>query len=108
MRTVKVDFAVEEGVVHELHGDLFLAVVLCLELGIVDGEVLFDVLAWQLYAFILTSTKHTHECPVGYRHGYTENDDKKEVGLEAATVDERNEPFDKVRDTKYDPGEHDV
>lgn len=79
----------------DLHGYLLPSVVLCLEHGVVNGDVLLDVALRELNLLILARPIHAHECPVGHGNGPAENQSQEEVGLEATTVEKREDTLDK-------------
>ena len=106
--TVDLDLVVKVGVVEDLHGDLLLAKVLCLELGVLDGDVLLDVTAGELDLLVLAGAVHAHDCPVGNGDGDAHDEDKEEVSLEAATTEDGEGPLDDPGDAEDEGGEVEV
>ena len=85
-RTLDLNLVIEERVVEDLHGNLLLGKVLCLELGVLDGDVLLDIAARKLDLLVDTGTVRAHDGPVGGGDGDAEEKDKEDVGLEAAVA----------------------
>lgn len=72
----------------DLHGDFVFAIVEGLELEVVDGDVLFNVIAWEDDLFVFPGAIRADKHPVGDGGGYAGQDEEKEIGLEAAAVEE--------------------
>lgn len=75
----------------DLHRNLVLPVVQLGELGVLDGNVLFNVLARQRNLFVLPGTIHGRQRPVRDRRRYAGKDEQEHVRLEATPVEEREE-----------------
>lgn len=86
-----------------LHRDLFFAVILCLELGVVNGNVLLEVPLGQLDFLVLALPIHAHNRPVGNSHWKAEQQKQEDIGLEATTVHDGQNTLDQPRDD-YDEG----
>ena len=96
--TVEVNFPLKVRVVEHLHGDFFLAMVKSLEFWVIDGDVLFNLLGRKNDLLVLAFPVHGRDRPVHDSDGNTEDDDKKDVGFESATVDKGRDAFQDVRD----------
>lgn len=68
---IEINFALEIRVVEDLHGDFLLALVQLLELGVVDSDVLVNILARQLNLFVFPAPVNAHERPVADSRGCT-------------------------------------
>lgn len=106
--TVEVNLVVKVRVVEDLHGDLVFRGVEALELLVLDGDVVLNVLAWEDDLFVATTTNMAHDSPVCNGGRDARDDKEEEVGLDAATVDERKEPLEDVGDTDDECGEVEV
>lgn len=108
IRTLHVDLAIEVRVVEYLHRDLVLALVQFLELGVVDRDILFDVLSGQLNFLVHAPAVQAVERPVPNSGGTTSQKEHEQVGLDAPILDERNERLDDIRNDDQEDGEVDV
>ena len=106
--TVEIDLALKVRVVEDLHGDLLLAKVLCLEFGVLDGDVFLDVTARKLDLLVLAGAVHAHRGPVRDGDGDTEKNDKEDVCLEAAMAEDRQSALDEPWDAEDEGGEVEV
>ena len=103
--TVDLDLVVKVGVVEDLHGDLLLAKVLCLELGVLDSDVFLDVAAGKLDLLVLAGAVHTHDGPVADGDGEAEEEDKEDISLEAAIAYDGDGPLDEPGHAENEGGE---
>ena len=92
----------------DLHGNLLLAVVLLLQLGVVDRDVLFKVALRELDLVVLALAVHAHERPVAHRDGDTEDNEDEQVRLKTATVDDGEDALCNPWDTNNEDGEVEV
>ena len=99
-RTVELNLVVEKRVMEHLHGDLLLAKVLCLEFGVLDGDVFLDVTARKLDLLVLAGAVHAHRSPVRDGDGDTEKDNEEDVCLEAAMAEDRQSALDEPWDAE--------
>ncbi|KAG6839875.1 hypothetical protein H0H87_012760 [Tephrocybe sp. NHM501043] len=88
-----------------LHGDLVLAQI---EVLVLDGDVLLDVLGGEPDLFVPPRAIVADEGPVRDGGGDAGDDEEEEVGLEAAAVDEGEEGLEEVRDDDDGGGEVEV
>lgn len=70
-RTLEVNFALKIRVVEDLHGNFLLAFVQLLELGVIDGDVVVNILARQLNLFVFSASVNAHKGPVTDSRGCT-------------------------------------
>lgn len=91
-----------------LHGDFFTSSVSFLEFGVVDGNVVFDVLSRQSDLFVSARTIDTDEGPVSDGGRDTGEDENEEVGLEASVFDDRKERLDEIGNYDDESGEVEV
>jgi len=96
-RTIKLDFAVKVRVMENLHRNLAPGIIQLLHLRVLDGDVLFNVLARKLNLLVFPLSIHAVQGPVRDSGGYASKDEQKEIGLEPATVDEGKEGLEDVR-----------
>lgn len=90
--TLDVDFAFKVRVVEELHGDLCLSLVLCLEFGILDVHVLFDVLSGEDSIVANSEVESTHQEPVADRRRESSDEEEEDIArLEGEVGDEAGE-----------------
>ena len=59
--TLEVNFTLKIRVVEDLHGNFLLAFVQLLELGVVDSDVLVNILARQLNFFVFPASVNAHK-----------------------------------------------
>jgi len=59
----------------DLHWDFLLSMELATKLGILDGDILFNVLSGKSNLFVLARTIHAHESPVSDGDGDRENEE---------------------------------
>ena len=104
-QTIEVDLVLEVRVVEDLHGDLLLAEVLCLELRVLDGDVLVKGAAGELDLEVLAGTVDGHDCPVGDGDGETEENDEEDISLEATIANYGEGALDDVGNAKDEGGE---
>lgn len=108
--TVEVDLAVEVRVVEDLHRDLLFAVVLCLELGVVNRDIFLHMPTRKLDLLVLARAVSAHDRPVCDGDGHAEQNDHEDVGLQPAAVDEGKHALDEPwnnndRSSQLDIGE---
>ena len=89
----------------DLHGDLLLAEVLCLELRVLDGDVLVKGAAGELDLEVLAVTVDGHDCPVGDGDGDTEENDEEDISLEATIANYGEGALDDVGNAKDEGSE---
>lgn len=103
--TVEIDFSLKIRVVEDLHGNFFFSMIECLEFVVLDGDVLFDILAWQDDLLVPAFPIHGRGRPVGDCNRHAKDNDKEDIGLESAAVDDRKDAFDNERHTEDEDSE---
>lgn len=96
-RTIKIDLAIKVGVVEELHRHLLLALVHLLELGVLDSNILLDVLARQRDLLVSPRTINTVERPIPHCSRDTSQQEHEQIGLEAAIFNDGKERLEDIR-----------
>ena len=104
-RTIKIDLAIKVGVVEELHGHLLLAFVHLLELGIVNGDILLDVLARQRDLLVSPRTINAVESPIPHCSRGSSQQEHEQISLEAAIFNDGKERLEDVRNDHKEGGE---
>lgn len=82
---VEVDLAIEVLLMKRLHGDLMPAIVAVSVLLLVERQVVFDGLVWQLGLLVLSGSKLRREDPEGREDREIHEQGEKEPCLEAST-----------------------
>ena len=80
----------------DLHRNLLLAFVKLLQLGVVDSDVLLDVLARKSDLLIPPRAVDAVECPVGNGSDGSKKNDTEEVGFEATVLHDWDEGLEDV------------
>lgn len=93
---------------HYLHWDLLLPMILCLQLRVVNRDVLLDVLSRQRDLLVLPRPIHTHQRPVRDRNRHAQKEHKEQIRLEAAPVNEGEHTLDEPWDSEDEGGKVDV
>jgi hypothetical protein len=107
-QTSEVNFTLKIRVVEDLHGNFLFAFVQLLELGVVDSDVLVNILARQLNLFVFPVSVNAHKGPVTDSRGCTKYEKQEQVGFETTILDDGSEGFDNIRDDKDEDGQMDV
>ena len=73
----------------DLHGDLFLVVVLGLEVGVIGGDVFLDVDSRDGDLLVLPSAVYAHDYPISNGQGDSKDSDEEDVCFEPAMRNNR-------------------
>ena len=106
--TIKLIFSIKVSVVEDLHGDLFLVVVLGFEVRVVGGDELLDVNRGDGDLLVFPFAVDAHGNPISNGKGGTEDNDKEDVCLEPAMGNDGQDTFQHPRDAEDDSSQMEV
>jgi hypothetical protein len=81
----------------ELHWDLFFAFVKLLQLGVLNGNILLNILARQHNLGVFAATVDAIQGPVSHSSGYARQNEHEYISLEASIFNNGEEGLEDVR-----------
>ena len=91
-----------------LHRDLLLVVILGLEVGVIGGDVFFDVDSGNGDLLIVPPAINTHDSPISNGQWDSEDDNEEKVCLEPAMGNDGQDTFQHPGNAEDDSGQMEV
>ena len=91
--TIELVLSIKVRVMEDLHGDLFLVVVLGFEVRVVCGDEFLDVYSRDGDLLVLPLAVDAHEGPISNGERDSEDGDEEDVRLEPAMGSDRQDAF---------------